>query len=252
VVVQVEEATGSAVVEGVPAVALHGGPCQVHQLELRVGIACSRTRCAHLSVFLRNIAELISHSQSGSINPTSTSANPPGLSVIDLTDHLVLIDAHLVQLLRLSDQDVLPGLVQVDLLCQVLVLSGSYCLALGQTSCASDASEAHNSIGSDKQLLLLILLRGTSTTRMRLSAAVDARLTLAGGHLPRCWTRCRGRLLRLRTIQVDQLLLECIYLLLRLSLEARVRPLLLHQAAVLLLQQDVVLLVLRKASMLGV
>jgi len=68
--------------------------------------------------------------------------------MIDLTDDLVLIHAHLVQLLRLPDQQVLPSLIHG--LRQMLALPGSYSFRLRQAASATDAADPDHTIGSNQ------------------------------------------------------------------------------------------------------
>lgn len=168
--------------------------------------------------------------------------------MVDLADDLVLIHAHLVQLLRLPNQQILPSLV--DRLRQMLALPGSDPFRLRQAACASDATDADHAICSDQQLLLLALVRCFSATGVRLSVGA-----VAGQRLPREYLTLRlpsRGLLRLNSVEIHQMLLERIDWLLGLRLEARVRPLLLGQAWVVLrLQEDKVLLVFGQITCLG-
>ena len=118
-IVEIEKAT-RAVAESVAAVALCSSPGQVQELELCVGISCGGAGGTHLPMVLGDVAELVPHPKSGGINAASSSADPPRLSVVDFCHHLVRVHAHLVQLLRLTDQYVLCCLVQVHRLPQVL------------------------------------------------------------------------------------------------------------------------------------
>lgn len=112
VVVQVEEAS-CAVAEGVAAVTLGNGPGQVQELELCVRVSGGGARSTHLAVVLRDVAELVTNAESRSVDATASPADAAWLSVVEVSHHLVGVDAHLVQLLRLADQDVLPCLVKV-------------------------------------------------------------------------------------------------------------------------------------------
>lgn len=246
VIIEIENAA-SAVVEGVPAVALHSCPRQVQELELRVCISCGGTRGSHLPMVFRDVAELVPHAKSRRIDAAASSADPPRLSVVDLADNLVLVYAHLVQLLSLSNQNVLTCFVQVHRLRQVLALPRAHRLALGEASSATDAAEAHDPVRSDQKLLLLALIRSPSATRVGLSPAIHRDESLSRQYLGRNMAAGRG-MLRLRSVQIDELLLVRVDLLLRLRLEARMWPLLLSEAAILLLQKCMVLLVLRQTG----
>ena len=120
--------------------ALRDRPGQVQELELRVRIPCGSARGSHLPVVFRDVTQLVPHAKAGSIDAAASSADPPRLSVVDFADYLVLVYAHLVQFLSLTDQDVLACFVQVHRLSQVLALSRANRLALGKTTSAAEAA----------------------------------------------------------------------------------------------------------------
>ena len=168
--------------------------------------------------------------------------------MVDLADYLVLIHAHLVQLLRLPNQQILPSFI--NRLRQMLALPGPNSFRLRQAASAPDAADPDYAICSNKQLLLLALVRCFSAAGVRLGVGAVACERLPGEYLTLC-LRSRG-LLRLNSVKIHQVLLERVDRLLGLRLEARVRPLLLGQARVVLrLEEDEVLLVFCQIACFG-
>lgn len=100
--------------------------------------------------------------------------------MVHLSNHLILVHAHLVQFLRLANQDVLACFVQVHGLRQVLALPGPDRFPLSQASSAANAAEADDSVSANQKLLLLLaLVRCPSPTGVRLRAIVVRWLSLA-------------------------------------------------------------------------
>lgn len=100
----------------------------------------------------------------------------------------------------------------------MLALPGSDLLALAEAASASDASNTDDSIGTDKDLLLVRVLTSPSTG-MCLAAVAAHHLPLARENLVGDLTT-GGRVLGLGTIQIHEVLLEAVDWLLGLCLEA--------------------------------
>lgn len=146
VIVEVEQ-SACPIIECISAMSLRCGACQVQEFELRVRISGRSAGSSHLSVVFRDVAEFIPHAEARSIYAAAAAADPSRLAVVDFADDLVLIHAHLVQLLRLADQQVFAALT--DGLRQMLALPGADSFRLCQAASAPDAADAHNAIRSD-------------------------------------------------------------------------------------------------------